>query len=108
MSVRKSSAHCELGSLEYAVGLDVGGTKIAAGLVATAQGTVLIKRTIPTLARRGGAAVLEDALKLAAQLTTEATSKGLLLAGIGVAVAELVDLDGNVSSAQTIAWAGRP
>jgi glucokinase len=90
-----------------AIGLDVGGTKIAAGLV-TPDGEVIIKRVIPTLPQRGGEAVLEDVLALATSLRDEARAGGRNAAAIGVGVCELVDLQGNVMSAQTIPWRGLP
>jgi glucokinase len=90
-----------------AIGLDVGGTKIAAGLV-TPDGKIITSRLIPTLPQRGGDAVLDDALSLAASLREEAKAAGRSLAAIGVSVGELVDLDGNVASAQTIPWLGLP
>jgi glucokinase len=90
-----------------AIGLDVGGTKIAAGLV-TPDGKILTRRVIPTLPQRGGEVVLEDALSLAASLREEAKSAMLNLVAIGVGVGELVDLRGNVASAQTIPWLGVP
>ena len=40
-----------------AVGIDVGGTKIAAGVVDTSSGAVVERRRIPTCPERGGAAV---------------------------------------------------
>jgi len=90
-----------------AIGLDVGGTKIAGGLV-TRDGEVINSRIIPTLPRRGGEVVLEDALALTASLRVEATAAGRNVAAIGVGVAELVDLHGNISSAQTVPWRGMP
>jgi glucokinase len=89
-----------------AIGLDVGGTKIAAGVVAFPCGQVLVRRTIPTRANRDGRAVLTDALILAAEMMAEGAARGLEIGGLGVGVAELVDLDGHVTSAQTIAWQG--
>jgi glucokinase len=91
----------------YAIGLDVGGTKIAGGVVAP-DGKVVTKRVIPTLPQRGGEDVLSDALALAESLRTEAASSGRGIAAIGVGVGELVDLKGNVTSAQTIPWRGLP
>jgi len=88
-----------------AIGLDVGGTKIAGGLV-TPDGATLTRRIIPTRPERGGEAVLEDALALAACLRDEASAAGRNVAAIGIGVAELVDLHGNVASAQTIPWRG--
>jgi len=92
---------------DCAVGLDVGGTKIAAGIVAP-DGNVITRRVIPTLPQRGGEEVLEDAISLAATLREEAKAAGRSLVAIGVGVGELVDLHGNVASAQTIPWLGLP
>ena len=89
-----------------AIGLDVGGTKIAAGLVAIPSGAVLARRTIPTLPKRGGETVLNDTLSLAEELKTEAGKSNLELLGIGVGVPELVDPEGNITSAHTLAWQG--
>jgi glucokinase len=89
-----------------AVGLDVGGTKIAAGLVAHSSGVILARRTIPTLPRRGGDAVLGDALALAEELIAEAGKMDLELQGIGVGVPELVDPAGNITSSHSLAWQG--
>src|SRR3712207_3222056 len=87
----------------YFVGLDVGGTKIAGGLVEMPSGRVVARCIIPTGAARGGEAVLRDAQRLAKDLAVEAPER---VAGIGVAVAELVDPHGNITSAHTIAWRG--
>ena len=92
---------------ECAIGLDVGGTKIAGGLV-TPDGKVVSRRSIPTLPGRGGGAVLDDALALAALLQEEAMAAGRSALAIGIGVCELVDLHGNVASAQTIPWRGVP
>ncbi len=91
-----------------AIGLDVGGTKIAGGLVAFPEGRVLVRRRIPTGAHRAGEAVLHDAVDLARDLCDEAASHGLTPAGIGVGVAELVDAEGEITSEQSIAWCGLP
>ncbi|MFI9728933.1 ROK family protein [Streptomyces sp. NPDC052092] len=84
------------------IGLDLGGTKIAAALVAP-DGTVLDRHFLPTPATEGAEAVL-DALGRAARAvrTREATA-------IGVAAAGVVDpATGTVTSAtDTIrGWAG--
>lgn len=93
---------------DCAIGLDVGGTKIAGGVVAFPAGQVLIKRIIPTRPERSGEAVLADALALAEALKSEASLMRRKLLGIGIGVAELVDLEGNVTSSHTIAWRGLP
>jgi glucokinase len=91
-----------------AIGLDVGGTKIAAGIVAFPEGRVLARRLIPTEAQRSGEAVLIDAIVIARDLCDTAASLGLSLAGIGVGVPELVDISGEITSEQSIAWRGLP
>lgn len=90
------------------IGLDVGGTKTAAGLVMFPDGDVVTRRVIPTNPNRDGDAVLQDTLDLAAGLIQEAASMGCIVEGIGAGVAELVDVDGKVMSAQTIPWRGLP
>lgn len=92
----------------WAVGIDVGGTKIAGGLVRLNTGEVDAKRTISTTPERGGDAVLADVLALAAALRADADARGWVLVGIGIGVAELVDLQGNVRSSNLIAWEGLP
>ena len=91
-----------------AIGLDVGGTKIAGALVGLPAGSLSARRTIPTQPERGGRAVLDDALGLARELLEAAAAAGLTVTGIGVSVCELVDLAGNVTSGQTVAWDGLP
>jgi glucokinase len=88
-----------------AVGIDVGGTKIAGGLV-DADGRVWARRMVPTEAHRGGAAVLAATRRLAEELRAEAEARPVV--GIGVAVCELVDPAGNVTSSHTVAWDGMP
>ena len=87
-----------------AIGLDVGGTKIAAGLVALRSGEVLARKTVPTLPQRGGEAVLSDTLALAKGMVEEAGERNQDLLGIGVGVPELVDPEGNITSSHSLAW----
>jgi glucokinase len=82
-----------------AVGIDVGGTKVAAGVVDTSSGDVLERRRIATHPERGGAAVLADCAALAAEL-----GGGRL--PVGIALCELVDLDGRPASGDTVDWRG--
>jgi glucokinase len=91
-----------------AIGLDVGGTKIAGGIVTFPSGQVVTRQVIPTRPERGGPAVLSDALELADRLLAEACKREVAVVGIGVGVAELVDRHGNVTSAHTIAWSNLP
>jgi glucokinase len=95
-----------------AIGLDVGGTKIAGGIVGfpgrAQTGAVLGRKIIATLPKRGGQAVLSDALDLTRQLITEAEALDLVVDAIGVGVCELVNLEGQVTSANQVAWSGLP
>ena len=89
-----------------ATGVDVGGTKVAAGLVIFPQGKVLSRKQIPTAPTRGGEAVFADVRRLCEELNSEAQSQNQRVQGIGIGICELVDLDGNVASENCIAWRG--
>ena len=91
-----------------AIGLDIGGTKIAGGVVLWPSGKIAYQRVIPTLPLRGGKSVLKDTLALARELKTWAEANGITVDGLGAGVPELVDCDGNVTSDQTIKWRGTP
>ena len=82
-----------------ALGIDVGGTKIAVGIVDTAAGALVERRRVPTRPERGGAAVLGDCAALAVEL-----GGGALPVGIGLC--ELVDLEGRPASGDTVDWRG--
>jgi len=89
-----------------AIGVDVGGTKIAAAVVTFPEGTVHGRLVIPTLPHRGGAAVLADVARLTVELAAESRAEGRPVAGIGVGVCEIVDHSGHVASANCLAWSG--
>jgi glucokinase len=91
-----------------AIGLDVGGTKIAAGVVLWPSGKILQRTIIATNPTRGGEAVLTNTHDLARQLHDWARAEQIKIAGIGAGVAELVDCEGNVTSSCTIDWRDRP
>ncbi len=95
-------------SSQCAIGLDVGGTKTAGGLVDLASGRLFARRAIPTQPQRGGQAVLTDALQLAEGLLAEARSQNWLVAGLGISVCELVDADGHVTSGHAVEWVDLP
>ena len=88
---------------QHAIGIDVGGTKIAGGIVDLATGRLTGRQQSPTEYQRGGEAVLADVATMArgpsAQVPRPAT--------LGVAVAELVDPTGQVCSDHLIAWKGK-
>lgn len=90
----------------HALGIDVGGTKIAGAVVNTATGTIAARRQIPTGAARGGAAVLQDVALMVEALAEEATTLGVAPVAIGVGVAELVSPQGMIFSDYRIKWRG--
>lgn len=91
--------------VEVIIGLDVGATKIAAGLV-DRNGRVRMRQTAPTNAWRDGQAVLDDALAIACALQRAASDEGWRVAGVGVSICELVDPQGNVTSGYSVRWQG--
>ncbi len=92
----------------WAIGIDVGGTKIAGGVVDLASGEIVTREVVPTEPGRGGDAVLETALSLASRLADAARSDGREIAGVGVGVAELIDPAGRAQSFHTIDWRDLP
>jgi glucokinase len=79
------------------VGIDAGGTKLAAGLVDIATGAVSDRQVIDTGAERGGRAVLDDVVELARSLARDAQA-------IGIGVPEMVDAAGCIRSAANWDW----
>lgn len=92
----------------YAVGVDLGGTKTAAGVV-SAAGEVLFSETIPTLNRDGGAAILDATAALVSFLMGRARKEGLAVTGVGVGSAGVIDSARGVVVSATdaiLGWAG--
>src|SRR5687768_9610244 len=89
----------------WAVGLDVGGTKIAGGLVRFPAGEVIGRRQVPTRAGRDAGDVLADAVGMARDLAGGVPPGGHF-AGVGLGVPELVDLNGRLASGGTVDWRG--
>ncbi len=79
-----------------AVGIDVGGTKIAAGLCDLDRGQVLARHTVAT-PRGDGPAALAACAAAAARVAPGG-------APIGLGLCELVDREGRPKSAQTLDW----
>lgn len=90
------------------IGFDVGGTKIAAGLLAVPEGRPRARRLTPTLSTRGGRVVLDDVLRVARELSAEATALGQPVEAIGLGVCELVDRESRIVSANCIQWLDQP
>ncbi len=85
--------------MSLAVGIDVGGTKLAAALVDTRTGEVRTEARTPTEPRRGAGAVLADCVALAGEVAA-----GMQRVAVGIGVCELVDRDGRIGSAVTVDW----
>jgi glucokinase len=81
-----------------AIGVDVGGTKIAAAAVDVRDGTVVRRLETPTLPDRGGAAVLAGCAELVERLAAPVDTP------VGIGLCELVGLAGTPQSAVTIDW----
>jgi glucokinase len=82
------------------VGIDVGGSKIAAAIVDVNRGTVLRELRSPTPVNAGGAAVLDDCVALARELVPDGAR------AVGIGLCEFVDRTGRPTSAYTVDWRG--
>jgi glucokinase len=92
----------------YAIGIDLGGTKVAAALVSFPSAKIVMKEAIPTLPKRGGKIVLEDTIALAKKLEAHAESISAKVQGIGLGIAELVNRNGEITSEYSIPWRNLP
>ncbi|MET3708101.1 glucokinase [Arthrobacter sp. UYEF6] len=92
----------------YAIGVDLGGTKTAAGVV-SGDGEVLFSETIPTLNRDGGDAILDATAALISSLMSRAQAENLDMVGVGVGSAGVIDAGRGVVVSATdaiLGWAG--
>jgi predicted NBD/HSP70 family sugar kinase len=87
---------------QVALGIDVGGTKVALVLL-DAEGTVLAERRLLNRRHPDAETLLEAVAHEAASLAQERPA-GSILAGTGVGICELVGPTGEVESATTIPW----
>ena len=88
-----------------AIGIDIGGSKIAACLVDVDTGAVVESVRVPTQPERGGPAVLAECLELADALVGgEPPARSRI--PIGVGICELVSPAGEITSAVTLDWRG--
>lgn len=85
----------------YAVGVDVGGTKVAAAVVDRADGSVVRSERIATEADGGGADVLARAVAAATRVADQDAPMP-----VGVGICETVGVDGHITSATTVDWVG--
>jgi glucokinase len=87
---------------DAAIGIDVGGTKTALGLVDAAGLGLAARTVIPTGRDRGGAAVLADVRAAAASLAVRAGREGRRVTGVGLVVPEIVSPAGVITSSAVI------
>jgi glucokinase len=89
-----------------AIGIDVGGTKIAAALVDLESGRVSHRTLLPTSATRPASLILADIRAITRRLLEDAELYGQPPVGVGLCVAELVDPAGVITSATTLPFMG--
>ena len=88
------------GAGEVALAVDVGGTKIAAGLI-DRSGKVFALRSAPT--GPPGSASLRKAAELGSAAVAAGAGKGLQVVGVGIGLPELVE-NGRITSAAVVGW----
>jgi glucokinase len=81
------------------VGIDAGGTKLAAGLVRVPTGEILNRTESASQRERGGVPVLADCVALA-----NAVAGSELIEGVGLGVPELVSSGGVITSKDNWDW----
>ncbi len=89
------------------LGLDVGGTKVAGGLV-DAEGTILLVRERSALVDGVRDPGLDVTFTLAREMIAQAEANGLTVDGIGAGFPEYVDPKGRLTSREVIAWTDQP
>lgn len=90
------------------IGVDLGGTKIAVGIV-TKEGKILLQRNSPTKAKRGAKEVINDIVKLIKELIVELNMKEKDVLGIGIGVPGPTDNNtGYVIQCVNLGWVNVP
>lgn len=87
------------------VGVDVGGTKTALGVIEFPTARVLRRMELPTPAGEASGAAFLAAVEAAIRSLIAGTPS---CRGIGLGICELVDRDGAVGSAHRVHWRGLP
>lgn len=94
--------------MRYVVGVDLGGTKTAAGVV-DEDGSVLVQGQIPTKNRDGGEAILDATAVLIGFLIERAAEQGAVVEAVGIGSAGVINaVEGTVISATDaiLGWTG--
>ncbi len=87
-----------------AIGVDVGGTKIAAAAVDVRSGDVLVRNEIPTGREEGGARVLERLHGLVSDTHDWLSGRNILSLGVGIGIPELINNAGEIKSSWNFDW----
>jgi predicted NBD/HSP70 family sugar kinase len=87
-----------------AIGVDVGGTKIAIAAVDVRTGNILLRDEIPTLRHEGGHQVLDRLYGLVLKTNKELTGNGIHPVGMGIGIPELVNNSGIIKSNWNFDW----
>lgn len=89
---------------QVAIGVDVGGTKIAAAAVDISTGSILMHDKIPTRRQDGGARVLERLIGMIKSLLDRLQKIDIQILGIGIGIPELVNNEGVIKSNWNFNW----
>lgn len=87
-----------------AIGVDVGGTKIAVAAVDVQAGNILLRDEIPTLRQEGGERVLERVREVVSIVHGSLVEQNIQTSGIGIGVPELVNNSGAIKSNWNFDW----
>lgn len=94
---------------KLAIGVDIGGTNIKAGII-DSQGNVILKKNRPTEAQKGGQVVLKNIIKIVSELINKNNSDKKIIS-IGIGSPGLVDheMGGVKGGAKNLpGWEGIP
>lgn len=89
------------------LGIDVGGTNIRAGVIQLPRGSVVATHAVRTEAAGGKRHSLDRLSEAASGAVIAARARGIAVTGVGVAIAELVGLEGSIDSHETLSWRAR-
>ena len=93
---------------KFAIGIDIGATKVLGGAVNVRTGAVLHSEEIAAQPRHDPATVLDDILGLADRMRAAAADQSVRVRGLGVGIAEIVDPSGNITTCDTFDWLDLP
>lgn len=90
-----------------AIGVDVGGTKIAAATVDLNRGSIVNRHEVLTRREQGGARVLDRLHDMVRDIYSQATETNSEILGIGIGIPELVNNAGRIKSDWNFDWSSR-